>query len=150
MSAFRSRARARSSSRRRSQPSCPRDGKLLVLVNGAYGTRMVQMARVMGRAVEALEWREDEQVDPRALEQRLADDTGITHVAVVHCETTSGILNPIEAVAEVVGHAGRGAGHRCNERLRCSSARCAQDRVRGRVRIVQQVPARGCPAWASP
>jgi len=80
----------------------PRDGKLLVLVNGAYGTRMVQMARVMGRAVEVLEWREDQQVDPEALDERLSADEGITHVAVVHCETTSGILNPIEAVAEVV------------------------------------------------
>ena len=73
-----------------------------MLVNGAYGTRMVQMARVMGRAVEALEWREDQQVDPEALDERLSADEGITHVAVVHCETTSGILNPIEAVAEVV------------------------------------------------
>jgi 2-aminoethylphosphonate-pyruvate transaminase len=85
----------------------PRDGKLLVLVNGAYGTRMVEIARVMGRAVEAIEWREDEQVDPRAVEQRLADDMSITHVAVVHCETTSGILNPVEAVAEVVARHGR-------------------------------------------
>jgi len=79
----------------------PRDGKLLVLVNGAYGKRMVQIARVMGRAVEALEWREDQPVDPEALDQRLAGDKGITHVAVVHCETTSGILNPMEDVAEV-------------------------------------------------
>ena len=79
----------------------PRDGKLLVLVNGAYGKRMVQIARVMGRAVEALEWREDQPVDPEALDQRLGEDGDITHVAVVHCETTSGILNPIEAVAEV-------------------------------------------------
>jgi len=80
----------------------PRDGKLLVLVNGAYGTRMVQIFRVMGRAVEALEWPEDQRVDPAAVEKRLAGDTTITHVAVVHCETTSGILNPIEVVAEVV------------------------------------------------
>jgi 2-aminoethylphosphonate-pyruvate transaminase len=56
----------------------------------------------MGRAVEVLEWREDQQVDPEALDERLSADEGITHVAVVHCETTSGILNPIEAVAEVV------------------------------------------------
>ena len=85
----------------------PRDGKLLVLVNGAYGRRMVQAARIMGRAVEALEWREDQLVDPQALDQRLADGKDITHVAVVHCETTSGILNPIEAVAEVVAGHGR-------------------------------------------
>jgi 2-aminoethylphosphonate-pyruvate transaminase len=85
----------------------PRDGRLLVLVNGAYGRRMVQAARIMGRAAEDLEWREDQLVDPRALDQRLADDKDITHVAVVHCETTSGILNPIEAVAEVVAAHGR-------------------------------------------
>ncbi|MGO9150742.1 MAG: 2-aminoethylphosphonate--pyruvate transaminase [Acidimicrobiales bacterium] len=85
----------------------PRDGKLLVLVNGAYGKRMVQIARVMGRSVEALEWREDQTVDPLAVEERLADDRDITHVAAVHCETTSGILNPIEAVAEVVAAHGR-------------------------------------------
>ena len=84
----------------------PSDGKLLVLVNGAYGTRMVQICRVMGRAVEALEWPEDQCVDPAALKTRLESDTTITHVAVVHCETTSGILNPIEAVAEVVSDRG--------------------------------------------
>ncbi len=85
----------------------PRDGKLLVLVNGAYGKRMVQIACVMGRAVEALEWREDQLVDPQAVDQRLAADKDITHVAAVHCETTSGILNPIEALAEVVATRGR-------------------------------------------
>ncbi len=85
----------------------PRGGKLLVLVNGAYGTRMVQIARVMGRAVETLEWREDERVDPQAVDARLGEDASITHVAVVHCETTSGILNPIEAVADVVAGRGR-------------------------------------------
>ena len=85
----------------------PPAGKLLVLVNGAYGTRMVEAARVMGRAVEVLEWREDQTVDPVALERRLAEDRGATHVAVVHCETTSGILNPLEAVAQVVAAHGR-------------------------------------------
>lgn len=85
----------------------PRDGKLLVMVNGAYGTRMVTIARVMGRRVEAIEWPEDRPVDPQALDRRLAEDAEITHVAVVHCETTSGILNPLEAVAEVVARHGR-------------------------------------------
>lgn len=80
----------------------PRDGKLLVLVNGAYGARMVDIARIIGRSVEAVEWPEDQPVDPEALGRRLADDQTITHVAVVYCETTSGILNPIVAVAETV------------------------------------------------
>jgi 2-aminoethylphosphonate-pyruvate transaminase len=80
----------------------PRDGKLLVLVNGAYGTRMVDIARIIGRSVDAIEWREDQPVDPRAVGRHLGDDQSITHVAVVHCETTSGILNPIAAVSEIV------------------------------------------------
>jgi 2-aminoethylphosphonate-pyruvate transaminase len=80
----------------------PRDGTLLVLVNGAYGTRMVEMGRTMGRAVQVLEWPEDQTVDLDALDQRLAQDQEITHVAVVHCETTSGIMNPVKAVADLV------------------------------------------------
>lgn len=80
----------------------PRDGKLLVLVNGAYGTRMVEMARTMGREVDTIEWPEDQVVDPRAVASRLAGDADITHVAVVHCETTSGILNPLDDVARAV------------------------------------------------
>jgi len=80
----------------------PPQGKLLVLVNGAYGRRMVDMARVMGRSVAALTWPEDRAVEPCTLQERLADDPSVTHVAVVHCETTSGILNPLEEVAKVV------------------------------------------------
>ena len=80
----------------------PRDGKLLVLVNGAYGQRMLEIARVMGRSAEAAVWPEDETVDPGEVERRLRAGPAITHVAVVHCETTSGILNPVGAVAEVV------------------------------------------------
>ncbi|MDQ2103600.1 2-aminoethylphosphonate--pyruvate transaminase [Azospirillum isscasi] len=85
----------------------PRDGKLLVLVNGAYGTRIVRIAQVVGRAVAAIEAAEDQPVSPDALERALAADSAITHVAVVQCETTSGILNPVEAVAEVTARHGR-------------------------------------------
>jgi 2-aminoethylphosphonate-pyruvate transaminase len=79
----------------------PRDGKLLVLVNGAYGKRMVSIAKVMRRSVVAIETAEDTQVSPADLQSLLESDPLVTHVAVVHCETTSGILNPIEEVAEV-------------------------------------------------
>ncbi|MCU0893915.1 MAG: 2-aminoethylphosphonate--pyruvate transaminase [Rhodospirillales bacterium] len=79
----------------------PRDGKLLVLVNGAYGLRMCRIATVMGRSVGTIEAAEDVPVSPASLDQGLAADAAITHVAVVQCETTSGILNPVEAVAEV-------------------------------------------------
>lgn len=75
---------------------------LLVLVNGAYGERMVEIARRLGRKVEALRWPENEAVDPAAVERALAHTPAITHVALVHCETTSGLLNPLAAVATVV------------------------------------------------
>ena len=81
--------------------------KLLVLINGAYGERMVEIARRHGRQVEAIRWAEDEPVDPGKLAAALAADPGITHVAVVHCETTTGILNPLPAVAGTVAKAGR-------------------------------------------
>lgn len=85
----------------------PPDGKLLVLVNGAYGERIVQMARAIPRAHLALAAPEDAPVDADAVASTLAADPAITHVAVIHCETTSGILNPIGDVAAVVASAGR-------------------------------------------
>ena len=85
----------------------PPGGKLLVLVNGAYGERMVTIARRMGRAVEALRWPEDLPVEPARVAEALAADPAVTHVALVHCETTTGILNPLEPVASVVAGAGR-------------------------------------------
>ncbi len=80
----------------------PPSGKLLVLINGAYGTRMVKICEYIGRSVEALETPENVPVDPAALDAALQADDSISHVAVVHCETTTGILNPIAEVAEVV------------------------------------------------
>jgi len=81
--------------------------RLLVLVNGAYGRRMVEIARRMGRDVVALEWSEHEAVDPARVATALAGDATISHVALVQCETTTGLLNPVDAVAQVVAEAGR-------------------------------------------
>lgn len=83
------------------------DDTLLVLVNGAYGERMAAIARRLGRQVEVLRWAEDEAVDPDAVAAYLAAHPAISHVALVHCETTTGLLNPLEAVAQVVAAAGR-------------------------------------------
>jgi 2-aminoethylphosphonate-pyruvate transaminase len=77
------------------------DRKLLVLVNGAYGRRMVQMARAIGIECTAVETAEDAAVSPEALDRALEADPTISHVAVVQCETTTGLLNPVEAVAAV-------------------------------------------------
>ena len=85
----------------------PRDGKLLILVNGAYGQRIARICQYYGRAIAIQETPEDVPADPEALDRALQADGDISHVAVVHCETTSGILNPIEAVAEVTARHGR-------------------------------------------
>ena len=81
----------------------PREnGKLLVAVNGAYGRRIADMARVLHIPMECVEYPEDKAVDPADIDRTLAADKAITHVVVVHCETTSGIFNPIKEVGKVV------------------------------------------------
>jgi 2-aminoethylphosphonate-pyruvate transaminase len=85
----------------------PRTGKLLILANGAYGRRMAQMCRVSGRAHAVHETPEDVPPAPAEVGRRLAEDPAITHVAIVYCETTSGILNPVADVAGVVAKHGR-------------------------------------------
>ena len=80
----------------------PRSGKALVLVNGAYGQRMNKMLGYMQRAFLVQESSEDSPPDLETLQQTLANDPLITHVLAVHCETTSGILNPVEQIAEIV------------------------------------------------
>ena len=83
----------------------PRDGRLLVAVNGAYGRRIAQMARVHGIAVETLEVPENRKITAAAVAQRLGA-ASFTHVAVIHCETTTGIVNPIEEIGVAVARAG--------------------------------------------
>ena len=85
----------------------PPDGRLLILINGAYGWRMAKICQVSGLSYTTMEWPEDTPVDPDAVARKLEEEPHVTHVAVVHCETTSGILNPIERVAEVVARRGR-------------------------------------------
>ncbi len=85
----------------------PRDGHLLILCNGAYGRRMARICEIIGRRATAIETPEDTPVDPAALDAALAADGSISHVAVVHCETTSGILNPLADVAAVAARHGR-------------------------------------------
>jgi 2-aminoethylphosphonate-pyruvate transaminase len=80
----------------------PRDGKLLVLVNGAYGRRIAQTARVHGIALDVFEVAENKKFTAELVAEHLASATRITHVAVVHCETTSGILNQVEEIGHVV------------------------------------------------
>jgi 2-aminoethylphosphonate-pyruvate transaminase len=85
----------------------PPDGKLLVLSNGAYGERIAQMARQLRIPNLVLRSAEDQTVDLAELKRVLEGDSAITNVAVVHCETTTGILNPIEEIGPIVKGAGR-------------------------------------------
>lgn len=81
--------------------------KLLVLVNGAYGERIAAITRRLGRAVECLTWPEDQPISPADLDRVLACDAMITHVAMVHCETTTGLCNPLAETAAIVSRHGR-------------------------------------------
>ena len=86
----------------------PRDGKVLVPLNGAYCQRIAKICKVLGRRLSTIEYGEDQQVRPADIEDRLARDASITHVALVHCETSTGILNPLAQVAAVVARHGKG------------------------------------------
>ena len=85
----------------------PKDGKVLVLVNGAYGRRIGQILSRLDRAYLLHETPEDVPCNVQKLNDSLEGDTEITHVAVVHCETTSGLLNPVKEIATVVKKHGR-------------------------------------------
>ena len=85
----------------------PPGGKLLVIVNGAYGKRMVKLAGVLGIDTAVLENAENAKPDPQEVATALEADPSITNVAVVHCETTTGIINPVREIGAVVRRAGR-------------------------------------------
>ena len=85
----------------------PPDGKVLVLANGAYGERMAQMLQYLKVAHRVLRCPEDATPDLSALQSALASDPSINQVAVVHGETTTGILNPITEIGQVVKAHGR-------------------------------------------
>lgn len=85
----------------------PPKGKVLVLSNGAYGERALLMLQHHGTAHAAYRTPENTPPDPAELARLLAADPAITHVVAIHCETTTGILNPIERLGPVVKQAGR-------------------------------------------
>jgi 2-aminoethylphosphonate-pyruvate transaminase len=80
----------------------PRNGHMLVLINGAYGKRMAKIVEMMGRQVTVFETAEDVPTTAADVERVLSNDRSITHVGVIHCETSTGILNPLQEIAAVV------------------------------------------------
>jgi len=85
----------------------PADGKLLILINGAYGQRIAKICDYYKRSYLVQESAEDVPVDTVQLDATLDADADISHVVVVHCETTSGILNPVSEVSQIVARHGR-------------------------------------------
>jgi 2-aminoethylphosphonate-pyruvate transaminase len=85
----------------------PRDGHVLVLINGAYGTRFAKLTKMMGRRLSTFETAEDDPTSPQDVGRLLEADPTITHVGLIHCETSTGILNPLPEIATVVQRHGK-------------------------------------------
>ena len=86
----------------------PRDGHVLVLDNGAYCKRAAKLTHLMGRRTTVVPFAEDAAVSPEVLQTHLLADKSITHVVMIHCETGAGVLNPLQAVADVCQAHGKG------------------------------------------
>jgi len=85
----------------------PRGGKVLVPDNGSYCKRIVRILGYLERETVVLTHGEQEPADPARIDAALAADPNITHVAQVHCETGTGILNPLAEIAAIAANRGR-------------------------------------------
>ena len=85
----------------------PRDGHVLVLINGAYGKRMAKLTQMMGRRASTFETADDVPTTAEDVDRLLTRDPSITHVGLIHCETSTGVRNPMEAIAAVVARHGK-------------------------------------------
>jgi 2-aminoethylphosphonate-pyruvate transaminase len=85
----------------------PRGGHVLVLDNGAYCKRAARLTTLMGRQCSVLEFDEAAQVSSASLDEKLAADPTITHVVLIHCETSAGTWNPMQSVADVCEEHGK-------------------------------------------
>lgn len=83
------------------------EDRLLVVANGAYGKRMGVIAEYYHLNCYVMKFEETQAVDPDAVDDYLTEHPEVTHVSVVHCETTTGVLNPLEAVAKIVKKHGK-------------------------------------------
>lgn len=77
------------------------DAKVLIIENGAYGQRMVKMCRTLNIPFDVVSFDETERVQVDRIAQQL-ETNRYTHVAIIHCETSSGILNPIGEIGQLV------------------------------------------------
>ena len=86
----------------------PKSGHILVCINGEYGKRIARICEILQRRHTILQTAEDQPTTANMVEEALAADATLTHVSIVHCETSTGILNPLEEIAAVVARHQRG------------------------------------------
>jgi len=85
----------------------PRDGHVLVLINGAYGKRLAKLVQMMGRRCSVFETADDVPTTADDVDRLLTADPSLTHVGLIHCETSTGIENPLPGIAAVVARHGK-------------------------------------------
>jgi 2-aminoethylphosphonate-pyruvate transaminase len=120
----------------------PRDGKVLVLINGAYGKRLAKICEVLGRSFSTFETAEDEPTTAADVDRLLRADAGITHVALIHCETSTGILNPLPEIAHVIEQHGKRLIIDAMSSFGALAGGCAAGAVRCTDRRLGQMPGR--------
>ena len=118
-------------------------------INGAYGKRFAKLAQMMGRRVSVFETAEDVPTTAADVERLLAADASITHVGLIHCETSTGILNPLRGDRRGRRAARQEPDRRCDELVRRDCRSMRDDAVRRADRRVGQVRRRPARAWAS-
>jgi 2-aminoethylphosphonate--pyruvate transaminase/phosphonoacetaldehyde hydrolase len=79
-----------------------KNDKLLIIINGQYGERMKNIANILNISYISIEFDEDKVPDVNLIDNILRENKDVTHVGVIHSETTTGILNPLEEISEVV------------------------------------------------
>ena len=84
------------------QTTVPLGGKVAVLVNGSAGLRMVRILERARIECVVLHPGDGMAIDPIAVDACLSDEPQVTHVAVAHCEPSTGLVNPVEAIGRVV------------------------------------------------
>ena len=86
----------------------PQSGHVLVMDNGAYCKRAARLTTLMGRRCTLMPFDEAQPVSAQALDYKLVAEPGITHVILIHCETGAGVINPLQAIADVCERHGKG------------------------------------------